>query len=55
MSNLQTREVLDSAVIDRAVSHDLYTYYASVRADLPADPHVMGTLDFQPGLTEFTD
>ncbi len=55
MSNLQTREVLDSAAIDRAVSHDLYAYNAAVRADLAADPHVVGTLDFQPGLTEFTD
>ncbi|WP_165350443.1 hypothetical protein [Xylanimonas protaetiae] len=57
MSNLLTREVLDSAVIDRDLSHDLYTYAAQVRGRATEDDHprVIGTLDFHPWLCEFTD
>ncbi|ACZ29495.1 hypothetical protein Xcel_0456 [Xylanimonas cellulosilytica DSM 15894] len=57
MSNLLTREVLDSAVIDRDVSQDLYTYDADVRGrDADGNtPRVIGTLDFHPWLHEFTD
>ena len=57
MSNLLTREVLDSAVIDRGVSRDLYTY-AEENRERVADgtcPRVIGTMDFFPWLTEFTD
>ncbi len=57
MSNLLTREVLDSAVIDRDASHDLYAYDAAVRdRSTQEDPlRVIGTLDFDPHLCEFTD
>jgi hypothetical protein len=57
MSNLLTREVLDSAVIDRDASQDLYSYDAAVREHCTQDEplRVIGTLDFHPWLHEFTD